>query len=338
MIHDCNKKIISVIKLGKLPIDEVTQVLFLANQVQKKFLFEYSNEELPLDEKYKLENGGYDLCRATKSLVSKSKYRKLSRPLIVISAEALGRRENGTEPDYFYFLSKEDDYDPNITVISIQPLKYLPKTRSLQDYLLMLLSTYILTQYGDFSFHDDTCGCLFDYCDELSDMEQCFLNGSLCEDCERRLQNIIRQGNMSLEEVSAAIRLLNRSVRKKYCFIAMPFNPKYDDVKTTISNTLTEIGWEVYRADEIIFPRFIISKILLQILTCDLVIADLTGSSPNVFYEVGFTHSLGNDLILLTQEDKIPIDLAHEQTIYYQGTELTKLKDNLKKSISLNIK
>lgn len=333
MIHDCSKKIINVIKLGKLPVDEVNQVLFLANQIQKKFHFEYLSQELPLEEKYKLQNGGYDLCKATKNLVFKAKYKKLPRPLIVLSSEALGSSENSSDPDWFYFSSKEEDYDADITVMSIQPLKYLAKNRRLQDYLLMMLATFIFTQYADYSFHDDTRGCIFDYCDELSEMERCFVIGSLCDECLSRLQKIERQGKMSSEEIAATYRLLNRSLSRKYCFIAMPFGPEFDKIKEIITSTLTGIGWFVKRADDIVFPRLITSKILREILTSDVVIADLTTFNPNVFYEVGLTHSLGNDLLLITQEKSTPIDLKDEQTIFYSKDDLSGLKTELLKTI-----
>ena len=338
MIHDCKKNTISIIRLGKLPEDEVNQVLYLANEIQKKFHFEYCDEVFPLDDEYILQNGGYDLCNATKSLVNKVKYKKLPRPLIVLSAEALGVAEYGSEPDWFYFSSKEEDYDPNITVMSIQPLKYLPKNRTLQDYLLMMLATFILTQYGNFPFHNDTRGCLLDYCNELSEMERCFITGSLCDECLIMLQKIERQGKMSSEDIAATFRLLNRSVNKKYCFIAMPFEDRFNNIKDLISNTLTEIGWFVRRADDIVFPRLIATKILREILTSDLVIANLTSFNPNVFYEVGLTHAIGNDLLLITQEKNTPIDLKDEQTIFYQIDNLETLKRGIIKSIgSMNI-
>jgi len=333
MIHDCKKNTINVIKLGKLPVDEVNQVLFLANQIQKKFYFNYLDEILPLDEKYKLQNGSYDLCAATRHLVGRVKYKKLPRPLIVLSSEALGVKEYENEPEWFYFSSKEEEYDPDITVMSIQPLKYLPNNRTLQDYLLMMLATFILTQYGDFSFHNDTRGCLLDFCDELTEMERCFMTGSLCDECLILLQKIERQGKMSSEEIAATFRLLNRSINKKYCFIAMPFEDQFNKIKTLISDSLTEIGWFVKRADDIVFPRLIATKILREILTSDLVIADLTSFNPNVFYEVGLTHALGNDLLLITQEKTTPIDLKDEQTIFYKLADLDRLKNAIIKSI-----
>jgi hypothetical protein len=53
-----------------------------------------------------------------------------------------------------------------------------------------------------------------------------------------------------------------------------------------------------------------------------LVLADLTGRNPNVFYEVGIAHTLGKPLILLSADggDAIPFDLNRFRHILYDFT------------------
>jgi hypothetical protein len=133
--------------------------------------------------------------------------------------------------------------------------------------------------------------------------------------------------------MAAAIRFFNRAAGRKYCFVMMPFRSELDPVYNVICQALTEMGWKVKRADEIAYPRLVTNLILKEILTSDLVIADLTTFNPNVFYEVGLTHSLGNDLLLLTQEDKNPFDLANERTIFYSAGEPEKLKKAIQHSV-----
>src|SRR5258708_13215834 len=49
-----------------------------------------------------------------------------------------------------------------------------------------------------------------------------------------------------------------------------------------------------------------------------VVICDCTGRNPNVFYEIGIAHTLGRDVILITQsEADIPFDLRHLRYISY---------------------
>jgi len=60
--------------------------------------------------------------------------------------------------------------------------------------------------------------------------------------------------------------------------------------------------------------------ILKEILTSDLI-ADLTNSNPNVFYEGGLAHRLGNDLLLLTQVKESHL-ISKMRTIFYDADQL----------------
>ena len=58
-----------------------------------------------------------------------------------------------------------------------------------------------------------------------------------------------------------------------------------------------------------------------NILRADLIIADLTGRNPNVFYELGYAHALHKNTVLITQSiDDVPFDLRHRQMIKYFAT------------------
>ena len=50
--------------------------------------------------------------------------------------------------------------------------------------------------------------------------------------------------------------------------------------------------------------------ILELISTSKVIICDLSGKNPNVFYEAGIAHTLGKEVILITQhESDVPFDL-----------------------------
>lgn len=49
-----------------------------------------------------------------------------------------------------------------------------------------------------------------------------------------------------------------------------------------------------------------------------IVVCDLTGRNPNVFYEAGIAHTLGREVIIIAQsEHDIPFDLRHLRHIRY---------------------
>jgi hypothetical protein len=309
----------------------VEQALYRANELQPAFDFQsaFYTHRLPLDEKYKLPNGGYDLCGAVEYMLRRSRrYKKLPRPLLVLTSALFGDADFPNDPEAFYFSSQEDSYDAQVTIISTQPAEEL-KSITLQGYLFMMLSTHILSTYANISYHDEARGCLLDYDGEWKDEDNCFLTGSLCADCEVEIQKRVRQNKVSLEQIAAAVRLFNRAIGRKYCFIVMPFKKDLDDVYQVVRSVLEEKGWQVKRADEVFLHRRITDGYMQEILSSDLVIADLTGLNPNVFYEVGLTHALGNDLLLLSQPQPMPFDLFNEQTVFYQSDQLEELRKSL---------
>ena len=118
---------------------------------------------------------------------------------------------------------------------------------------------------------------------------------------------------------------------KMFCFVLMPFDPEFKDVyEIGIKEACESAGAYCQRVDEQIFHASILDQIYNQISKADVVIADMTGRNPNVFYEVGYAHALGKRTILLTKSAAdIPFDLKHYPHIVYEGS-ITKLRDQLK--------
>ncbi len=117
---------------------------------------------------------------------------------------------------------------------------------------------------------------------------------------------------------------------KPFIFVLMPFDPEYDDIyKFGIKGAANEVGAYVERLDEQIFSEGMLDRIFNQISRADVIVADMTGRNPNVFYEVGYAHALGKIVILLTQATAdIPFDLKHRQHTAYGGS-IEKLKKEL---------
>jgi hypothetical protein len=120
---------------------------------------------------------------------------------------------------------------------------------------------------------------------------------------------------------------------KPFVFVLMPFNEDFDDIyKLGIKEAAKEVGAYAERVDEQIFTEGILERVFNQISKADVIVADMTGRNPNVFYEVGYAHALGKIVLLLTQKaDDIPFDLKHKQHIVYGngGSKIQSLRSEL---------
>jgi hypothetical protein len=62
-------------------------------------------------------------------------------------------------------------------------------------------------------------------------------------------------------------------------------------LKHVVRKVLEPRGYAVVRADEIHAPGLITHQIIEHLLDAELVVADLTGNNPNVFYEIAVRHA-----------------------------------------------
>jgi hypothetical protein len=119
--------------------------------------------------------------------------------------------------------------------------------------------------------------------------------------------------------------------------VMMPFSNRFDPVYATIQETATSVGLECFRADDIWENDAIIQDVVSLIKRSRIVVCDCTGRNANVFYEVGIAHTLGRDVILISQShEDIPFDLRHLRYIDYlnNGEGRAKLSGRLKKRLT----
>lgn len=120
-----------------------------------------------------------------------------------------------------------------------------------------------------------------------------------------------------------------------FAFILMPFNSEFDDVyKVGIKETAASLNILAERVDEQIFQEGMLERIYRQIDLADIIVADMSGQNPNVFYEVGYAHAKEKLCILLTSDAAdIPFDLKHHRHIVY-GNSITSLRAALEKDLA----
>jgi PAS domain S-box-containing protein len=122
-----------------------------------------------------------------------------------------------------------------------------------------------------------------------------------------------------------------------YVFVAMPFATEVlpKEVWTTgIRKAIEANGLMAIRADYQSLTDRVMNQIFNDIRHSTLVVVDLTGSNPNVFYELGIAHMLGKPVIqLLADSAHIPFDVADIRTLMYRSSAPEELRDRLTTTI-----
>ncbi|WP_304721866.1 HEAT repeat domain-containing protein [uncultured Alistipes sp.] len=121
-------------------------------------------------------------------------------------------------------------------------------------------------------------------------------------------------------------------------FIVMPIKPEFDLTLGLITDVCSSLGIKAQRADDISKQDFIMANILDGIAKSEIVIVDITGNNPNVFYELGIAHTLrsrNSTLIMTRDEDvsKSPFDIRHWSILKYSYDNKAALKAALKERI-----
>lgn len=89
-------------------------------------------------------------------------------------------------------------------------------------------------------------------------------------------------------------------------------------LKHIITEPVSQLGYEVIRADKISEPGIITTQIIEYIVDAELVIADLTDHNPNVFYELAIRHAMRKPLVqMIRKGDIIPFDVAATRVIQF---------------------
>lgn len=117
----------------------------------------------------------------------------------------------------------------------------------------------------------------------------------------------------------------------KQCFVIAPIGTEGSETRTRSDQVLKHIvapaarecGYEAIRADQISEPGLITSQVIQHIVDDPLVIADLTGWNPNVFYELALRHALKRPVVqIIHATESIPFDVAASRTIQVDHHDL----------------
>ena len=137
---------------------------------------------------------------------------------------------------------------------------------------------------------------------------------------------------------------------KPKAFVIMKFGEPFDSlysavIKPDSDQDSEKAVFDVHRADETLGPGSIPEDIVRNLIDADLVIAEISstpghGFNANVFYELGYAHSLAKPTILLVRErTQLPFDIRHHRVIFYEDSPdgRLKLKNELQKHLAASV-
>ena len=101
---------------------------------------------------------------------------------------------------------------------------------------------------------------------------------------------------------------------EKICFVIAPIGESDSDIRKRSDQVLKYIirpavescGYRAVRADEVAEPGIITNQIIRHVVDDPLVIADLTGQNPNVFYELAIRPTRKPLVQIINKVEDIP--------------------------------
>jgi len=140
-------------------------------------------------------------------------------------------------------------------------------------------------------------------------------------------ENLIALLGVAFEESWKRKRL---AAGKHQALVLMPFKKEFDEVyRVAFKEPLTELGYRCERIDELPFVGDVVQKLYDKLEHAGLIIAEMTGQNPNVFYELGYADALRKTVILVAQTAAdVPFDVRSRRVITYEDG-LPQLKERL---------
>lgn len=149
------------------------------------------------------------------------------------------------------------------------------------------------------------------------------------------INTMVRNG--SIKKIERGVYSINiRSDKMKQCFVVSPIGEEGSAIRSNADKLFKYIlkpvcekcDFEAIRVDQINDADSIMQTIIKHLEEADLVIADVSGCNPNVFYEIGYRARTKKPIIhLKTKEERLPFDINTIRTLEYDLTDLDSVEE-----------
>lgn len=148
-----------------------------------------------------------------------------------------------------------------------------------------------------------------------------------------RGRTVIRKGKQIVLNPAAADLGIERV--SKHLFVAMPYAKEFNNIYLYGIKQPVESrdNLKCERMDQEHFTGDIVRRIKDRICRAELVIADITGNNPNVFFEIGYAAGVEKQVVLVSQKQEIPFDLRTERQITYDPNDIAALAAQLSQAL-----
>lgn len=118
---------------------------------------------------------------------------------------------------------------------------------------------------------------------------------------------------------------------EKTCFVIAPIGEEDSPERQRsdqvfayiIKEAVEKCGYDAIRADQISDPGMITTQVIEHLIEDALVIADMTGHNPNVFYELAIRHAIRKPVIhIIEAGETIPFDVIQNRAIKVDHNKL----------------
>ena len=127
-----------------------------------------------------------------------------------------------------------------------------------------------------------------------------------------------------------------RKGERRPAFLAMPYGPPwFQTVRDTVVGIGTIAGFDVEVSLDLDAPGSIPNQIWSGIRRAEVVVADVTGNNPNVFYELGLAHALGKEVIVIAQgSEHTPFDVSTARILHYDVSAIPAFEAKLQNAFA----